>query len=63
MRINHKCTRMDANEEKLLFKEEVFQIVGCGIEVLNVVGHGMVEKPYENAMVAELKPRRIPFRQ
>ena len=26
---------MDTNNEKLLAKEEVFQIVGCAIEVLN----------------------------
>jgi len=35
--------------EGLLFKDEVFQIVGCAIEVLNTLGHGLVEKPYENA--------------
>jgi len=42
---------MDTNDEKLLLKEEVFQIVGCAIEVLNTLGHGLVEKPYENALV------------
>jgi hypothetical protein len=31
---------MGTNEEKLLLKEEVFQIVGCAIEVLNTLGHG-----------------------
>jgi len=41
---------MDTNSGKLLAKEEVFQIVGCAIEVLNVLGHGLVEKPYENAL-------------
>ena len=45
---------MDTNNEKLLAKEEVFQIVGCAIEVLNALGHGLVEKPYENALVVEL---------
>ena len=39
--------------EKLLLKEEVFQVVGCAIEVLNTLGHGLVEKPYENALVVE----------
>jgi GxxExxY protein len=47
----------------LLLKEEVFQIVGCAIEVLNTLGHGIVEKPYENALVVEFGLRRIPFRQ
>ncbi len=54
---------MDTNEEKLLLKDEVFQIVGCAIEVLNTLGHGLVEKPYENALVVEFGPRKIPFRQ
>jgi len=44
---------MNTNERKrgeaLLFKDEVFQIVGCAIEILNTLGHRLVEKPYENA--------------
>jgi len=47
----------------LLFREEVFQTVGCAIEVLNTIGHGLVEKPYENALVVEFDLQRIPFRQ
>jgi GxxExxY protein len=54
---------MDTNEEKLLFKGEVFQIIGCAIEVLNTLGHGIVEKPYENARVLEFGLRQIPFEQ
>ena len=54
---------MDTNNEKLLAKEEVFQIVGCAIEVLNALGHGLVEKPYENALVVEFGLRNIPSRQ
>jgi GxxExxY protein len=54
---------MGTNEPKLFFKEEVFQIVGCAIEVLNTLGHGIVEKPYENALVVEFRLRAIPFRQ
>ena len=38
----------------LLLKDEVHQIVGCAMEVLNVLGHGLNEKPYENALVVEL---------
>ena len=45
---------MDTNENRnLLFKQEVFQIVGCAFEVLNHLGHGLHEKPYENALVVE----------
>ena len=60
---NHESTRMDTNPERLLFKDEVFQIVGCAIEVLNALGHGIVEKPYENALVVEFGLRQIPFKQ
>ena len=54
---------MDTNNEKLLSRNEVFPIVGCAIEVLNTLGHGIVEKPYENALVVEFGLRKIPFRQ
>jgi len=54
---------MDTNSGKLLAKEEVFQIVGCAIEVLNMLGHGLLEKPYENALAVEFGMRNIPFRQ
>jgi GxxExxY protein len=54
---------MNTNDGKLLDKDEVFQIVGCAIEVLNMLGHGIVEKPYENALVVELGLRNIPYHQ
>jgi len=54
---------MDSSGKKLLFKNEVYQIVACAIEVLNTLGHGIVEKPYENALVVEFGLRTIPFRQ
>jgi GxxExxY protein len=54
---------MDTINEKLLSRDEVFQIVGCASEVLNTLGHGIVEKPYENALVVEFRLRKIPFRE
>ena len=55
---------MDTNRgEVLLLKTEVFQIVGCTIEILSTLGHGLLEKPYENARVVEFGLRKIPFRQ
>lgn len=54
---------MDTNDRQLLSKEEVFQIVGCAIKVLNTLGHGIVEKPYENALVVEFRLQNIPYRQ
>src|SRR6266576_6211769 len=53
---------MDTNE-KLLLKNQVFQIVGAAIEVLNGIGHGFHEKPYENALVIEFKRLGVPFQQ
>ena len=47
----------------MLLKDEVCQIVGSAIEVLNEIGHGLHEKPYENALVVEFELRRIPFQQ
>jgi len=32
----------------LLLGEEVYCIVGCAMEVLNRLGQGLHEKPYEN---------------
>ena len=55
---------MDTNRvEVLLLKTKVFQIVGCAIEVLNTLGHGLIEKPYENGLVVEFGLRNIPFCQ
>jgi GxxExxY protein len=54
---------MDTNSGELLAKEKVFEIVGCAIEVLNTLGHGLVEKPYENALAIEFGLRNVPFRQ
>lgn len=36
---------MDTNDS-LVFKDEVYRIVGCALEVLNELGHGLHEKPY-----------------
>ena len=52
---------MDTNQ--LLLKEEVFQIVGCAMEVLNEIGHGFHEKPYENSLAVEFSRRNILFQQ
>jgi GxxExxY protein len=54
---------MNANETKVLHKELSFEIVGAAMEVLNTLGHGLNEKIYENALVAELNLRRIAVSQ
>ena len=52
---------MDTN--KLALKDEVYQIVGCAIEVLNGLGHGFYEKAYENALTVEFRLRGIGYTQ
>lgn len=47
----------------LLYKEEVYNIVNCAFEVLNTLGHGLLEKPYENALCVEFMARQIPYEQ
>ena len=54
---------MDTNDDKLVYKDQVFQIVGCAIGFLNTLRHGLIEKPYENALVVEFGLRKISFRQ
>ena len=54
---------MSLDRHELYLKEEVHRIVGCAMEVLNVLGHGLNEKPYENAMVVEFGLQNIPFKQ
>jgi GxxExxY protein len=49
--------------EDLLLKEEVFRVVGAAMEVLNIVGHGLHEKPYENALIVEFALLGIPCEQ
>src|SRR5205814_7097948 len=54
---------MNANERELILKEEVYAVVGCAIEVLNVRGHGLHEKIYENCLCVEFRLRGIPHTQ
>lgn len=54
---------MDTNERELLLKDEVYRTVGCAMEVLNALGHGLLEKPYENALVVEFGLQGIPYAQ
>lgn len=54
---------MDANRRELLLQKEVYAVVGCAIEVLNVRGHGLHEKIYENCLCVEFRLRGIPYTQ
>ncbi len=45
------------------YKEETDAIIGSAFAVLNEIGHGYHEKPYENSLVVEFKYRGIHFVQ
>ena len=48
---------------EILFKDEVFNIIGAALEILKTIGHGLHEKPYENGLVVEFELRNIPYEQ
>jgi GxxExxY protein len=54
---------MYANRRELLLQKEVYAVVGCAIEVLNVRGHGLHEKIYENCLCVEFRLRGIIYTQ
>jgi GxxExxY protein len=45
----------------LLFKDEVYTIVGAAFEVYNDLGPGFLEAVYQEALAMELTERHIPF--
>jgi GxxExxY protein len=54
---------MNADEHGFVLKAETEAIIGCAFEVSNELGHGLLEKPYENALVVELGLRAIKCEQ
>jgi len=45
----------------LLYKDEVYAIVGAAMEVYNELGPGFAENIYQEALAMELRERNIPF--
>ena len=46
---------------ELVFKEEVFTIVGAAMEVHTVLGPGFLEPVYQEALEIESRMRKLPF--
>ncbi len=61
-KINLKSYMQEGND-KYLFKELSFLIVGIAYEVFNELGHGYQEKYYQRAMATLMQKRGISFRQ
>lgn len=54
---------MNTNEENLLYRDLSFRIIGFAMQVHNELGHGFLEKVYENALMVVLKREGISARQ
>ena len=52
---------MDPDQVELVYKDEVFAIVGAAMEVYNELGPGFLEPVYQEAMEIELESRELPF--
>src|SRR4051812_27760070 len=52
---------MDTNQKELLYKSEVYAIVGAAMELYNHFGAGFSEAVYQEAMEIELDLRAIPY--
>lgn len=50
-------------ESKLILKAETEKIIGFAFEVLNEVGHGLLEKVYENSLTVLFKQNGVAFDQ
>jgi GxxExxY protein len=50
---------MNSSEDELIFKDEVYQIVGAAMEVSNELGCGFLEAVYQEALEIEFDARRI----
>jgi GxxExxY protein len=54
---------INAEEHGLILEGQTSAILGAAMEVLNTLGHGLLEKTYENALCVELGLRGIAFQQ
>ncbi|WP_041802558.1 GxxExxY protein [Micavibrio aeruginosavorus] len=54
---------MDTNKHELIMKDEVYDVVGCAMTVINTLGHGFLEKVYENALSIELQDKGLKIEQ
>ncbi|MEL1240131.1 GxxExxY protein [Flavobacterium flavipallidum] len=51
------------SDNKILFKEESFKIIGACMKVHRLLGAGFLEAVYEEALEKELLTQNIPFKR
>lgn len=51
------------SQEKIIFKEESFKIIGACMKVHRTLGAGFLEAVYEEAMEKEFQLQKIPFKK
>ena len=54
---------MNTDGHGLIEENQTREIIGCAMEVMNVLGHGFLEKVYENALCVEMRLRDISYQQ
>ena len=47
------------SDSEYVLRNQTYAVIGAAIEVLKELGHGLHEKPYENALVVELRMRNL----
>ena len=48
-------------EERIVFKEESYKIIGACFEVYKEKGHGFLEAVYQECLAIELDEQQVPF--
>ena len=54
---------MNTNKHEFKNNDLVYQVIGCAMEVINELGHGLREKTYEKALIVDFKRNNILFSQ
>lgn len=54
---------MSTNEDKILYKDLSYKIVGLAMQVHNKLGYGFLEKVYENALMVLFRREGIQSKQ
>jgi GxxExxY protein len=59
----HRFTPMSTDDKEFLYKDLSYKIIGLAMEVHNKLGHGFLEKVYENALMLLFRREGIGARQ